>query len=149
MPQLSGRQFIVKNRDYIVRYLGTGAISACVDLSAFQYLLLHGVYRLLTTTLSFLLAVCVHFTLNKVWTFKSYQRPVAHQIGTYVGVLAVALIVTQITIETLVRAFGVAPLVAKVISIGLQVPISFLGHRYLTFRFGALAAVRELLALRL
>ena len=119
-----------------------GGLAASADVATFQVLLWQGMFRPLATTVGFSIAVCIHFTLNKIWTFKSYQRPVAHQFRTYAVVMAVALLVTQIVIEGLVRGFHVQPIVAKLVAIVVQIPISFFGHRYLTFGVGLSATLR-------
>ena len=137
-------QFLRGNRAYLIRYLAIGGLTAGVDLATFQLLLVHGTYLPVATTISFILAVGVHFTLNRIWTFKNYERPIVHQVGTYICVLAVSLIITQVVIEILVVGFNVAPILAKGVAIVLQTPVSFFGHRYMTFQAGALAAFRKL-----
>ncbi len=121
---------------YFVRYAATGLLVASIDLGLFSALIASGLYRPLATTLSFLTALSVHFTLSRTWTFKGSGRPLTPQVGMYLTVIACSFIVQQGVIEGLVRYGNWPATHAKIAAIIAQTPISFFGHRYLTFGAG-------------
>lgn len=124
------------NPEYLMRYVATGAVVVIVDVTSFQTLLQLHVYLPLTTTIAFVLATLVHFSLNKAWTFRVRGAPHRYQVTAYLTVLFTSFLITQIVIETAVLGFHVAPLAAKILALLVQLPVSFLGHRYFTFREG-------------
>lgn len=124
------------NTAYLARYVTVGAAAVLVDVATFQALVTLHVFLPLTTTIAFSLAAFVHFSLNKAWTFRVRGAPRAYQVTAYLTVLFTAFVVTQLVIEVSVLVFHIVPVVAKLIAILVQLPVSFFGHRYLTFREG-------------
>jgi putative flippase GtrA len=124
------------NPEYFVRYVSVGAAVVGVDVTSFQALVMLRVPLPLTTTIAFCLGTLVHFVLNKLWTFRVRSSPRGYQVTAYVGVLLASFVVQQLVIETLVLDFHAVPIAAKVVAIVVQLPVSFFGHRYLTFREG-------------
>ncbi len=124
------------NAEYFARYATIGAIAVAADVTCFQALVMQRVFLPVTTTIAFACGVLVHFTLNKLWTFRVSGAPHAFQIAAYLTVLSASFIVTQLVVETLVLGFHVVPIGARVVAIFVQLPIGFFGHRYITFRDG-------------
>lgn len=124
------------NPEYFARYVSVGGLVVGVDVVSFQTLVMLHVPLPLTTTIAFVLATLVHFTLNKLWTFRVKGAPHGQQVTVYASVLLASFVVQQLVIETLVLGFHAVPIAAKFVAIVVQLPVSFLGHRYLTFREG-------------
>lgn len=124
------------NWEYLTRYVCVGGVVVVVDLVTFQALVVAHVWLPLTTTVAFGLATLAHFSLNKLWTFRVRGRPHAYQLGAYVAVLSASFIVTQAVVLVSVEVLGFVPILGKVTALVLQLPISFFGHRYFTFRDG-------------
>jgi putative flippase GtrA len=124
------------NPEYLVRYVSIGAVVVVTDVASFQTLIMLHVALPLTTTIAFVLATLVHFSLNKLWTFRVRGAPHAYQVAAYVTVLSASFVITQLVIEISVLAFHIIPVVAKIEALFVQFPVSFFGHRYLTFREG-------------
>ena len=122
--------------EYFVRYVSVGAAVVAVDVVSFQALVMLRVPLPLTTTLAFALATVVHFALNKLWTFRVKGAPHGYQVTAYVTVLLASFVVTQTVVETSVLALHLAPIAGKFWRSFLQLPVSFFGHRYFTFRDG-------------
>lgn len=123
-------------RQLLLRYVAIGGVCFAIDFSILRSLLFGRTMPwALAATIAFVLANGVHFVLNKWLNFRNHDRELHEQFGTYVGVLAVCLAITIATIGVLGH-FGVAALTAKVVAIIINVPVGFLGHRYLTFRAG-------------
>jgi putative flippase GtrA len=131
----------------LARYLSIGTFTFCVDVGSFA-LMLHARWPLtLVAALSYALGTVTHFTLNKYANFRAHDRPVRNQLVTYAIVVGTCGAIT-IAIVDGGTLLGLPPLVAKVIAVAVNVPIGFLGHRYLTFGRGIFAALHELFARR-
>lgn len=124
------------NLEYLVRYVSIGAVVVAVDVTSFQTLVLLHVFLPLTTTIAFVLATLAHFWLNKLWTFRVPGAPNRYQVMAYISVLSASFVVTQAVIEVSVLGFHMMPILAKGLALIAQLPVSFFGHRYFTFREG-------------
>lgn len=124
------------NSAYLARYLTIGAVAVAIDLALFQTLVMLRVFLPLTTTVAFLTSTVAHYTLNKVWTFRVRGKPHAYQVTAYITILLLSLAITQAVIEGLVLGAHVVPIAAKGVALFVQLPFSFFGHRYVTFREG-------------
>lgn len=133
-------------RFQLLRYLAIGGIVFVIDVGSFRLLIVAGVFLAIATTLSFTLAVCVHFTLNKYLNFRVHDRSVQAQASTYVVVAAVAWLVTLAIVEIGVRLGGLPPLASKLVAVAVNIPVGFFGHRYLTFGPGIVRTLQRALA---
>ncbi|MGY6529984.1 MAG: GtrA family protein [Cyanobacterium sp.] len=114
-------------------YIGIGAFVMLIDLSIFHILLTQNIYRPFATSISYLTAITIHFFLNKFLNFKSFKRSTFQQMLRYIIVACVCWLTTVIVIEFCVEIINISDLLAKIIGILINVPVSFLGHRYFTF----------------
>lgn len=126
------------------RYAVIGGFVTCIDFGTFALALRAGWPLLGVITISWAFAVTTHFLLNKFVNFRAHDRPTHHQLVTY-GAVAFTTWLTTTAIVKGAVAFGAPPLLGKVFSIAVNVPIGFLGHRYLTFGRGIVATVRSVL----
>jgi putative flippase GtrA len=127
-----------------LRYLLIGGIVFVVDVGAFQLFLLTHLYVPLATTLSYGLAVVAHFTLNKFFNFKNFERSTLRQFRTYLLVVAVCWLITMLVIQIGINQLGLTPLQAKLIAVIVNIPIGFICHKYLTFGTGVRTKLRQL-----
>jgi putative flippase GtrA len=97
----------------------------------------------IATSASFLLAIMTHFTLNRFLNFRNFERTIVDQARTYVVVASVALVIQNAAVLTGVYLFHLVPLLAKIIGIAINLPIGFVGHRYLTFGHGIVGTLRR------
>jgi putative flippase GtrA len=131
-------------RYQLLRYGAIGSIVFVIDVGSFRALLEVSRYLAVAATLSYALAVCVHFTLNKYANFRKHDRRVREQASTYIVVAFICWCTTLAVVEGGV-ATGLSPLVSKIAAVALNIPIGFAGHRFLTFGPGIIAATRRLL----
>lgn len=127
----------------LARYLAIGAFVFCVDVGSFQAFVRAGLFLPVATTTSFLLATVTHFTLNRFLNFRNFERSIIQQARTYVVVAGVALLIQNAAVLTGVYVFHLLPLLSKIIGIAINIPIGFLGHRYLTFGDGIAGTLRR------
>ena len=126
-----------------LRYLFIGGLVFVIDFGMFRLLLLNQVYRPSAVTIAYLVGVCSHFILNRFFNFRNFERSIGSQLRTYLIVALGCWFVTIIVIEASVRGVGLSPLAAKVFAIAINIPIGFLGHRYLTFGSGIRGTLRR------
>ena len=127
----------------LIRYVAIGGFVFCVDVATFQALLRAGWILPAATSLSFTLAIATHFTLNRFLNFRNFERTIVQQLGTYLIVAAVALLIQNGAVLSGVYLLGWPPLLAKIAGIAINVPLGFLGHRYLTFGHGIAGTLRR------
>jgi len=123
-----------------LRYAGIGGLVFGVNIIVFKGLLEVGVHRPVATTIAYALAVAVHFTLNKFLNFRNFERSILQQLRTYLAVVTFCWVITLIIVEVGVEVFALPPLGATIVAIAINIPIGFLGNRYLTFEGGIRAA---------
>jgi putative flippase GtrA len=129
----------------LLRYLAIGGFVFCLNYAALRALLHAHMSAWLASGVAFLVSLVAHFTLNRFLNFRNFQRTVVQQAGTYSAVAALCGVV-QITVVPLALKFGLSQLFALAIAVGLNVPIGFLGHRYLTFGHGIAGTIKRMRA---
>jgi len=125
-----------------LRYLAAGAVVFAIDVGLFSAFVRLGIALWLGTSIAFTVAAVVHFLLNKYLTFRAFDRTFVKQARTYLILQIPSLLLTAAIVEGCTVGLHFAPLVSKIISIAVNVPLGFLGHRYLTFGGG----IRAMLA---
>ncbi len=130
----------------LARYLAIGGFVFVVDVGLFWLLVNAHVFLAAAVTIAYCVAVCVHFTLNKYANFRAHDRPWYHQASTYAVVAFVCWVVTLIVVEFCFRIVGLSPLVSKVTAVAVNMPVGFVGHRFLTFGPGVVRAIRRVSA---
>jgi len=135
-------------RFQFLRYITIGGIVFVVDVGSFKLLLGTKIALFFVTTIAYGLAISAHFTLNKFVNFRAHDRPVHHQAANYFWIAFVGWIITLVVVELGTHRFGLAPFVAKLGAVVINLPIGFLGHRFVTFGNGFLAALRRLGVMR-
>jgi putative flippase GtrA len=132
----------------LARYGLIGGLATGVDLGSFVLLLRAGLPLMAVITVSYAFAVATHFSLNKYANFRAHDRPLRYQAANYAIVTAICYATTTAIVKGGV-ALGFAPLLGKLFAVTFNVPIAFLGHRYLTFGRGITAAVRSVFTRRM
>jgi putative flippase GtrA len=128
------------------RYLAIGGFVFILDVGSFKLLYARGVVLSAATALSYLLAVTTHFTLNRLYNFRNFDRSLYRQARTYAVVAAFCGVIQLGLVEGLFRLLHMDATAAKAIGVIVNIPIGFLGHRYLTFGHGIGGAIRKLRA---
>lgn len=84
-------------------------------------------------TLSYVIAVSAQFLMNKFLNFKSFDRAIHKQAGTYVIITAFNYVI-MIGVEELgIGPLRLSPIMAYMLSIPVNLPLSYFAHRFLTF----------------
>jgi putative flippase GtrA len=115
------------------RYVAVGMLSVAVDVGSLTILRSGlGVPLLLATTVAFVVALCVNYTLNHVWAF-DVDGFVGRRMARYAVLVAINYTVT-IAMVTGLTALGVFYLLAKAVSVAVTAAVNFTGYRLWVFR---------------
>ncbi len=119
----------------MVKYLLSGAISTTIHL-----LILSFAYRYLNlqiisaTTLAYLIAFGVSFSLQKFWTFRNKAKRYFEQIYLYLLVGVFNLFFNAALMQALVVNLDFHYLLSQLLTSGLVALNSFLLYKYLVFK---------------
>jgi putative flippase GtrA len=134
----------MRNLRHGAMYAAIGSFVFVLDAGSFVLLMRAHVTLACAATLAYILGVCAHFTLNRTLNFRNFQRSLHGQIGTYLVVVGFCYCISLGVIEAGFRLLHLTPFIAKVVSVAVNIPIGYVGHRYLTFSGGIRAAFGRL-----
>lgn len=126
------------------RYLVIGSTVFLIDIGSFQLLVRLGALLAVATALSYMVGISSHFALNRYLNFRTFERSLGLQARTYFVIALAQLPVAIAIVEAGVHFGRLAPLEAKVVAVVMNVPLSFVAHKYLTFGGGIRKTFREL-----
>jgi putative flippase GtrA len=115
-----------------VRFLVVGGVNTLVGYGFFALILLFAGY-LVSLYLSYAVAVSVAFVLHRRFTFR-VSGNVAVDFARFVGVYVVSLAVNTAVLPLLVEVAGFHPLAAQAIALLITTLISYVGHKWFSFR---------------
>ncbi len=130
----------------LAAYLIIGGLVFCIDIGTFQLIYMKSGNAALAATIAFALAVSVHFSLNRSFNFRNFDRAMHRQARTYAVIAGLSWLVTLAIVELGIHA-GLSALVAKIVAVIVNIPAGFLAHRYLTFGNGIAATIRARFAI--
>ncbi len=130
-------------RYQLLRYVCIGGAVFTIDVGLFQWFTISKLQTMVAATLAYSVAVAAHFTLNKFANFRAHDRAIHEQATTYFVVVIFGWLLTLAVISVGVGWLRWAPLPAKLLAVGVNLPVGFLGNRYLTFGPGILARARS------
>lgn len=128
---------------HVLLYGLIGGIVFLIDVGLFRVLVSAHARLSAAVSISFCAGVVAHFTLNRFWNFRNFDRTMYSQLRTYTVIVVVQYVVQVATVEAGVTWGHLSPLAAKLLSIAINFPIGFLGHRYLTFGHGITKTIRS------
>jgi putative flippase GtrA len=118
-----------------VRFLLVGGVNTVVAYGLFAlFELLFGRY-ILSLYLSYAVAVPLAFVLHRRLTFR-VTGSVAADFVRFVGVYVLSLAVNTVALPLLVELLDLHPLVAQAVSVVITTVISYVGHKWFSFRRG-------------
>jgi putative flippase GtrA len=127
---------IYGRRATIAKYLASGSTAASVQLSLL-YILTHygGLHYLVSSSISFVIAVCVGFVLQKFWTFDdSSMGRIPRQAAMYVGLGVTTLGINAGMMFVFVHVFHLWYLFSQVLACGLVACGNFMVYNFFIFK---------------
>jgi putative flippase GtrA len=117
------------------RFLVSGGLTFVADIGTLK--LLHGILgvQLLTaTTVAFMVAFAVNFTLSRQWTFTAGRDRPAHWQAVKFGALVAANLASTLLIVGGLAAAGTYYLLAKIIATAVNAIANFFLYRHWVFK---------------
>ncbi|PSJ16642.1 glycosyltransferase family 39 protein [Nitrosomonas supralitoralis] len=117
------------------RYVAVGLFSIIIDIGLFQLLIYSGAGLSLAHIMSFFAATAVNYTLNLKWSFQSqHSDPLRwHQLGRFLTVSVMALLMRGGVLAWLVYGWHIPPLLAIFPAVAATAAINYLGHAFYVF----------------
>ena len=140
------RHLDVALRRQFLLYTFIGGIATAVDWGSF-YLLNQqaGIDYKLAVTLSFTFGAITNYVLNKTITFKDKTKQIGAQIGIYIIISVLSLLMSVLLMFIQIDLLAVHAMVARVITTGIMLCCNFLMHKLLTFNQRVCLRVSNLL----
>jgi len=128
---------IINKHKAIMKFVFAGGSAAMVNL-LFLYIF-HGLLAwglILSTSLAFIFAFLVSFTLQKFWTFRNYNKEkIPLQIALYLANSFIGLNLNGLLMYLLVNKLGIWYMLAQVlVSLGIAV-YNFFVYKFIIFQF--------------
>ncbi len=120
--------------EQFVRYCLVGLINTAVGLSLiYAAMIFLDLAPALANAAGFAVGLCVSYSLNKRWTFKS-NAPTGRSFALFVGVVAIGYAANLAAVMAAIHGAGVNPYIAQLFGVGIYAVLVFLGSRYAAFR---------------
>lgn len=117
----------------ISRFLFVGILNTIVGVGAYYILLYLNVYYMIAAVLGHVIGVAHSFLWNKKWTFKS--RGSTRKEGLrFFSVYGATFLINLFLLALFVEKFMIDPKIAAIFALGIVAIISFIGHKYWSFR---------------
>jgi len=123
-----------KLKQFIV-YLLVGSINTVAGLAVIYIFseILHAHYIVANGT-GYALGLAIAFTMHRKVTFRGADKATPRkQIAPFLGVFAVGYMI-QLGVLIMLHKSGMVDFLSQVIALGVYVVVSFIGHKYLTFK---------------
>ncbi|MFA5184393.1 MAG: GtrA family protein [Patescibacteria group bacterium] len=133
------RIFSIFNRyKSVIKFIVAGCFSGGTDLLLLFFF--HGLFGLdivWSTSLAFILAFLVSFTLQKFWTFRNYSQSKAfHQLFLYILNAALGLYLNGLLMHILVNKYAIWYILSQII-VNLSLAIlNFVVYKFIIFKIG-------------
>ncbi len=126
---------IFKKYTVFFKYAIVGCLGTAIDLgSLYVFVDILHIHLLVSTALSFILAVINNFTLNKYWTFQNQNSNIRKQFIKFLIVSVTGLLLTEICMAFFVYGLHIWYMVSKLMTSGLVLLWNFLANKYWTFK---------------
>ncbi len=126
---------MTKKYTVFFKYAIVGCTGTAIDLGTLYIFVdfLH-LNLLLSTAISFILAVINNFILNKYWTFQNKSSNIRKQFIKFLIVSVMGLLLTEACMAFFVFGLKIWYMAAKLITSGLVLTWNFLANKYWTFK---------------
>lgn len=125
----------VESHQVFLKYCLVGAIATIVDYSLlFGLTEFLGLWYMFSATFGFIGGATTNYLLNRIWTFENNDKRIGRQVGIFLMIAGIGIILNNGILAVGVEIFGIWYMLAKVISTAITLIWNFIGHKYITFR---------------
>lgn len=117
----------------ISRFIFVGILNTILGFGIYFILLSLNVYYMLALLISHLICVTHSFIWNKKWTFKS-KGDGRREGLKFISVYSITFLINLLILAFFVEKLMFDPKVGQIFALGIVTMMSFLGHKYWSFR---------------
>jgi len=119
----------------VVRFCVVGGVVFAVDFGAI-WMFKQFLPRLVAVAIAYLIAVAIHYSLNKWWVFGAGQRFCGRELARYGLMVAACWLLTILTVAGALRLLTDNVFIAKGLAIPPTMVLGFVMMRSFVFRAG-------------
>lgn len=120
---------------YFIFYIVFAGIATIIDWASFAFSTYSmNLHYILSVIISFTLGSITNFSLNKYFNFKNKYKKISIQFILFLLVAIIGLIITILLMYLFVDVLLINKLISRIITTGIVLFYSFLGHKFITFR---------------
>lgn len=135
MLTLQNLKRFLRERYSLVVYLLVGCLTAAIYFSLFALLWqVLGVNYKLAVSVTYMLSVLFHFTMNRRFTFKAHGKDLVQQLLRYACMITINYFVTLAVMYLVVEILQVTPYAGVLLAIFVNVNTNFIMSRFWVFR---------------
>ena len=117
-----------------IRFGFVGGVSTLVDWTIFFILAITiNLNYQIAVVSSYLCGAIVNYTLNKLITFKSTSKKIAHQFGIFIGIATISLFASMGLMFTLIELATLDKMTSRIITTGIIFIANYFLHKHITF----------------
>lgn len=117
----------------ISRFIFVGILNTIVGYGAYFIFLHFNIYYVQALFIAYMIGIIHSYIWNKKWTFKSKEN-VKREILKFVLVYGITLLINLFLLAFFVEKLKFNPKIGQVFALGIVTMISFVGHKYWSFR---------------
>ena len=118
-----------------VRYITSGVASEIIEYSSFLLLIATTHALFVSNSISFIAGIASGYVFHKYWSFKgAHYLKTRHQVGAYLLVAAINLVLTNLVIGLCADHLHFAPALAKILTMALSATWTYAILNRLVFR---------------
>jgi len=118
--------------EQLIRFAIIGVLNTVIGYGVYYLLLFLRVHYMIAAVASFVFGTLNSFIWNKLWVFRSPNRPHA-ELPKFVAVYLATLCINLIFLPVLVEGLKIDPRIAQLFFIFILPLFTFLGHKYWSF----------------
>lgn len=126
------------HRQYFTELLKFGVIgglSTAINYGIFYFSYVHfGVYYLISSSFGYTAGIIFSYLGNRFWTFSPTMQNQAYEFMLYILICLISLSFSLATLNILVTAFSINPLLANVLAICVSAVSNFAGLKLFVFK---------------
>lgn len=118
---------------HISKFIFVGVLNTIVGYGAYFILLYLNIHYILALIISSVIGIIHSFIWNKKWTFKS-KGDVRKESLRFISVYGIAFLINLVILALFVEKLMFDPKIAQAFALCIVTIISFVGHKYWSFR---------------
>lgn len=122
----------ILQQDQRLRFIEVGIVNTAVGYGVYALCIWYRLNYFFANCIATVIGVLCSYLLNKLYTFKSYNKSMA-ELVRFVSVYTISFLISNVILYLLVGRLGIDPYIAGVANLVSITVISWFGHKYFSF----------------